>query len=83
MEVLRSTGARVGEIVAINRDMIDWQTGDIVILGEKNDQYRPIYLDTDARHCLILGHKDPGVTGRYYAQSTPETLRFVRDRAAA
>lgn len=154
VEVLRSTGARVGEIVSITKNMIDWRTGDIMILGEKNDQYRPIYLDTDARHYLklyldsrtdsnpslfvhdrkpcetldrggiravlkriagragvtsrvyphkmrktlgmtlknkgvdigtiqeIMGHKDPGVTGRYYAQSTPDTLRYIRDRAS-
>lgn len=50
IEVLRSTGARVGEIEGITRDMVDWQTGDIMIQGEKGDRYRTIYLDTDARH---------------------------------
>ena len=52
IEVLRSTGARVGEIEGITRDMVDWQTGDIMIQGEKGDRYRTIYLDTDARHYL-------------------------------
>ena len=35
VEVLRSTGARVNEITAITTDMIDWQTGDIVIQSER------------------------------------------------
>ena len=28
----------------------------------------------------IMGHADPGVTARYYAQSNPRTLRSVRER---
>lgn len=155
IEVLRSTGARVGEIIPITLDMVDWRTGDIMICGEKGDKYRPIYLDEDARYYLnkyletrndnspylfvhargikdvlrscgiravmkkiakragvkcrvyphkmrktlgmnlknsgvdigtiqeILGHANPAVTATYYAQSTPGTLRSVRERVAA
>lgn len=155
VEVLRSTGCRVGELVEITLDQIDWRTGDILILGEKSDRYRTLYLDDDARYYYnlylqsrkdtspymfpqsrapynqmttcgirsalkaigdraavkcrvyphklrktlgmnlknkgvdigtiqeIMGHGDPGVTATYYAQSTPQTLRFVRERAAA
>ena len=52
VEVLRSTGARVGELVEINREDINWQTGDILILGEKSGRYRTIYLDEVARYHL-------------------------------
>ena len=155
VEVLRSTGARVGEVVQINTADIDWQTGDILIRGEKGGRYRTIYLDEPARYYLqkyiagrtdgsealfvacrapygrlhnsgiraslkqiakragmqcrvyphklrktlgmnlknsgvdlgciqeILGHGNPGVTARYYAESTPDTLRSVRKRVAA
>lgn len=155
IEVFRSTGARVGEIVPITLDMIDWRTGDIMICGEKGERYRAIYLDEDARYYLtkyldsrkdsspylfvhmrsakealrpcgiravlkkiaeraqvkcrvyphkmrktlgmnlknsgvdigtiqeILGHANPAVTAAYYAQSTPRTLRGVRERVAA
>lgn len=31
----------------------------------------------------ILGHANPTVTSRYYAESTPETLRGIRRRSAA
>ena len=31
----------------------------------------------------VLGHASPAVTSRYYAESTPDTLRSVRRRAAA
>lgn len=155
IEVLRSTGARVGEITEINVADVDWQTGDILIQGEKGGRYRTIYLDEPARYYLqkyiaertdgsealfvacrapygrlhnsgiraslkqiakragmqcrvyphklrktlgmslknsgvdlgciqeILGHGNPGVTARYYAESTPDTLRSVRKRVAA
>lgn len=154
IEVFRSSGARVGEIVAITIDMIDWATGDIMICGEKGNRYRPIYLDGEARYHLkkyldsrtddcpylfvcsraphralsrhtvrndmkrianrtgvngrvyphkmrktlgmelknrgvdigtiqeIMGHAGPQVTAMYYAQSTPETLRMMRKKAA-
>lgn len=152
LEVLRSTGARIGEIAEITLDQIDMRTGDIWIQGEKGGRYRTIYLDDDARHYYglyldsrkddcpymfprsrkpygkmttcgfrailktirkragltcrvyphksrktlgmnlknrgvdigtiqeIMGHADPGVTARYYAQSNPRTLRSVRER---
>ena len=52
IEVFRSTGARVGELVAVTMDMIDWITGDIMICGEKGGRFRPIYLDEEARYHL-------------------------------
>lgn len=30
----------------------------------------------------VLGHASPAVTSQYYAQSTPHTLRSVRERVA-
>lgn len=155
LEFLRSTGARVGEIPQINREDLDWNTGDILILSEKSGKYRTLYVDEVARFHLkryldsrvdqeealfvwekkpfarlgksgfrsalksiarreemecrvyphklrktlgmnlknrgadigviqeIMGHANPTVTSRYYAQSTPETLRGVRQRTAA
>lgn len=52
LEVLRSTGCRVGEVVPINQVDIDWATGDILILGEKSGRYRTVYLDEAARYYL-------------------------------
>ncbi|MCB7064133.1 tyrosine-type recombinase/integrase [Enterocloster citroniae] len=154
IEVLRSTGARVGEVVGITIDLINWETGDVMILGEKGNRYRTLYLDPDAIHhfrkylnsrtdnnpaifvssrrpyqalstCAIrgivkdvakragitsrayphkmrktlgmelknkgvdigtiqeiMGHADSKVTSLYYAQSTPDTLRIIRNKAA-
>ena len=154
IEALRSTGARVGELVEINQEDVDWRTGDILICGEKGGRYRTIYLDDVARYHIkkyldsrrdrkealfvgvrepflrlstdgiravlkviaerqhltcrvyphklrktlgmqlknqgvdlgtvqeILGHASPEVTARYYAESTPDTLRSVRKRIA-
>lgn len=154
LEVFRSTGARVGELVGITMDQVDLETGDIWIQGEKGGRYRIIYLDDDARYyykryltarkgdstylipsahkpygktstCAlrnlmkgigkraglkcrvyphkmrktlgmnlknhgvdigtiqeVLGHASPAVTSMYYAQSTPHTLRGVRERVS-
>lgn len=52
LETLRSTGARVGEIKRIDRFRIDWSTGDVYIIGEKNGKYRTLYLDEECRYYL-------------------------------
>lgn len=52
LEVLRSTGARIGEVVGITTDQIDWRTGDILIQSEKSHNYRTIWLDEEARYYL-------------------------------
>lgn len=154
LETLRSTGARVGELIGINRFYINWDTGDVMIQGEKGGKYRPLYLDEECRyylkrylesrednnpalfigkrkpytalqregirailkeignraglHCRvyphklrktlgmdlrnkgveigtiqeIMGHSDPAVTAKYYAESTTDTLRDIRRRTA-
>lgn len=152
LEIFRSTGARVGEIVEIRMEQVDLKTGDIWIKGEKGGRYRTLYLDSDARYYLglylnnrsekanyliassnkpygkmseagirnifkniaaragvtcrvyphkyrktlgmnlknrgvdigviqeVMGHSSPAVTAQYYAQSTPSTLRYMRER---
>lgn len=152
LEIFRSTGARVGEIVKIKMSQVDLKTGDIWIKGEKGGRYRTLYLDSDARYYLglylnsrsdeatyliassnkpyggmseagmrnifkniatragvtcrvyphkyrktlgmnlknkgidigviqeVMGHSSPAVTAQYYAQSTPSTLRYMRER---
>lgn len=154
VEVFRSTGARVGEIADIKLMQVNFDTGDILIQGEKGGRYRTIYLDEDARYyyklyldtrcdncpflftqarspygkmttCAyrsifkaiadraglkcrvyphkfrkslgmnlknhgvdigtiqeVLGHASPVVTSQFYAQSTPHTLRSIRERVA-
>ncbi|MBU9746571.1 tyrosine-type recombinase/integrase [Lachnospiraceae bacterium ASD3451] len=52
IEVLRSTGARIGELVPANISDIDWRTGDMDIDGEKGSGYGVVYLDEQARYHL-------------------------------
>lgn len=54
LEVLYSTGMRVGELIQVEIEQIDWATGDILILGEKGDKYRTVWLDEDARYYFKL-----------------------------
>ena len=133
LEVFRSTGARVGELVEITMNQVDLETGDIWIQGEKGGRkgdsaylipsaHKPYgKVSTCALRNLmkgigkraglkcrvyphkmrktlgmnlknhgvdigtiqeVLGHASPAVTSMYYAQSTPRTLRSVRERLA-
>ncbi len=156
LEIFRSTGARIGEIVDITLDQVDLQTGDISVITEKGRRWNTLYLDGEARHYLrkyldereddspylivnsraphrkmsveglrgaikrigkragvtqrtrvyphkwrktlgmtlinkgcdigtvqaVLGHANPDVTSRYYAQMTPATVRHIRERVA-
>lgn len=154
VETLRSTGARVGELLGINRFQINWDNGDVYIKGEKGGKYRLLYLDEECRYYLkkyleqrednrpelflsskaphnplrkesvelilrkigqragltcrvyphkfrktlgmglrnkgveigviqeVLGHSSPEVTAKYYAESTTDTLRGIRQRTA-
>lgn len=51
MEVLYSTAARVGEIVALNRSDVSFKGKDIIIYGQKGKAERVVYLtDTAAYH---------------------------------
>lgn len=51
LEFLLSTGVRVGEVPAINREDIDWRNGEVLIYGHKTQEYRTVYLtDVAAEH---------------------------------
>lgn len=52
IEVLRSTAVRVGELISINRTDIDWNTGNVIVYGEKNRKYRTVCIDDSARYYL-------------------------------
>lgn len=44
MELLYSTAGRIGEVVAINRDDVDFSNREIVIYGQKGKKERKVYL---------------------------------------
>lgn len=44
MELLYSTAGRIGEVVAINRDDVDFYKKEIVIYGQKGKKERTVYL---------------------------------------
>ena len=73
LEIMYSTGARVGEIVAMNREQIDWSGRDVVIYGQKGKKERYVYLTesccyhlrqyldtrTDNNPALFVGNRAP------------------------
>ena len=44
MELLYSTAGRIGEVVAINREDVDFVNREIVIYGQKGKKERKVYL---------------------------------------
>ena len=52
LEFLRSTAVRVGECVATNIDNVNWQTGEVLVYGEKTKTYRTVCLDDMAKYHL-------------------------------
>lgn len=52
IEFLRSTAVRIGECVSVNRQDIDWNTGDILVYGQKGRAYRTVCLDDAAKFHL-------------------------------
>lgn len=44
IDILASTGMRVGELVRLNRDDIDFHNRECIVLG-KGDKERPVYFD--------------------------------------
>ena len=69
VETLRSTGCRVGELVAIRRGDLDWVTRSALVKG-KGTKYRKIYLDGQAWQALVtyLRARQDGATGRELAR---------------
>lgn len=52
IEFLRSTAVRIGECVSVNIEDINWETGDILVYGQKGRAYRTVCLDDAARFHL-------------------------------
>lgn len=52
IEFLRSTAVRIGECVSVNIADINWDTGDILVYGQKGRAYRTVYLDDTAKFHL-------------------------------
>ena len=48
IDLLSSTGMRVGELVRLNRDDIDFNNRECIVLG-KGDKERPVYFDAKAK----------------------------------
>lgn len=52
IEFLRSTAVRIGECASVNVQDINWETGDILIYGQKGRAYRTVCLDDVAKFHL-------------------------------
>lgn len=52
IEFLRSTAVRVSECVSVNIRDINWQTGELLVYGQKNRSYRTVCLDDTAKYHL-------------------------------
>lgn len=48
VDFLLSTGIRVGELVSLNRDDVNFQNGTVTILGHKTRKFRTVFLSAKA-----------------------------------
>lgn len=69
VETLRSTGCRVGELVALHRGDLDWVAHSALVKG-KGSKYRKVYLDDRAWQALVayLHARQDGGQGRELAR---------------
>ncbi|MFA9464061.1 MAG: tyrosine-type recombinase/integrase [Velocimicrobium sp.] len=87
-EGLLSTMCRVGELLTIKIEDIDFQTGDILILGEKNNEYRTVFLNDKARLWIksYIGNRTEGDVfvrdKKPYKCLTEEGIRFILKKIA-
>lgn len=51
VDILASTGMRIGELVGLNRTDVDFHERECVVTGKGNKQ-RPVYFDARAKHSL-------------------------------
>jgi len=71
VEFFYTSGCRIGEVVAINRNSIDWETRSVIVRG-KGDKEREVYFSVKAAIWLkkyLKGRKDS------------DTALFVTERA--
>lgn len=52
LEFLRSTAVRVSECVSVNVQDINWQSGELMVYGQKNRTWRTVCLDDTAKYHL-------------------------------
>jgi site-specific recombinase XerD len=52
IDTLASTGVRVSELVSLNRDSVDFESGCILVYASKTKSYRTVYLTPRAKNHL-------------------------------
>lgn len=52
IEMLYSTGCRISELCALNRDDIDWENMEVQVLG-KGRKYRTVYITQRAKYAYL------------------------------
>lgn len=55
IELLRDTGLRIGEALAINREHIDWSAREIKVINNKTKEHEKVYFTERVKE-LILNH---------------------------
>ena len=93
IEFLRSTAVRVTECSSVNIQDINWNTGEIVVYGQKNRSYRTVCLDDTAKYHLkkyidsrnddnpALFVSNKGVHNRLKKCGIESALRTIADRS--
>ena len=65
IDFLYASGVRVGECTGLKMNDIDFNTGRCTIFGEKTQEYRTIYLDSNALKHIIDYRNELSEQGKY------------------
>lgn len=75
MEVLYSTAGRIGEVIALNRDDINFYGREVIIYGQKGKKERKVYLTDECVYHLkkYLETRDDDNPALFVSEKKPHT----------
>jgi site-specific recombinase XerD len=80
MELLFSTGLRVSELVSLNRDKVNLDTGEFEVMG-KGRKARVVFLTESAKTCILnyLSFRDDAFSPLFIRYAGPKTNSELTD----
>jgi len=81
VEFLYTTGCRVGEVAGLNKNVIDWNTKSVIVLG-KNDKEREVYFNVKCGIWLkrYLGFRKDTDTALFVTERAPHRMSISQIR---
>ncbi|MFF3024822.1 tyrosine-type recombinase/integrase [Gottfriedia sp. NPDC057948] len=81
IEFMYSTGCRIGEIVLLNKNDINWTNHSVIVRGQ-GDKERRVYFNTRAEIWLLryLNERDDADPALFVTERAPRRLSIAQTR---